>query len=121
MENNKPRYDIKGLAEELEFEIEDISGLFSSFFEEMETDISSMEEYLGKKDWNMMERVVHNIKGVSANLSVTDVNEEAAVFNALLKQNKTEDAEFHVKRLASLLVGAEEEIRKIFMDMDIKL
>lgn len=121
MENKTWRYDIKKLAEELEFEIEDISVLFSKFFIEMKDNISSMKNHLSKKDWNMLERVVHNIKGVSINLNIMDVYEEAAEFDVLLKSNSTEDADIHVNKLVELLNDSEIEIRRIFSEMNIPL
>lgn len=121
MEQGTSRYDIKGLAEELEFEVDDIAGLFSKYFEEMATDISDMQKYLSNSDWYMLERVVHNIKGVSINLNIHDVFEEASEFDVLLKQSKAEGAALHVSKLAELINSAEIEIRKKFLEMDITL
>jgi hypothetical protein len=65
MESKTPRYDIGKLAKELEFDIEDVKILFSKYFIEIKENISQMQEYFSHKDWDMLERVVHNIKGVS--------------------------------------------------------
>lgn len=121
MESKASRYDIKKLAEELEFDIEDISILFSKYFDELKENISQMEDFLTKRDWHMLERVVHNIKGVSINLNIMDVYEEAALFDNLLKQNINNDADNHVKKLANLLRESEIEIRRIFSEMNIEV
>ena len=121
MENKEYRYDIKGLAEELEFEIEDISMLFSKYFEEIKDNITDMKKYLEQRDWSMLERVIHNIKGVSVNLNILDVHEEAAAFDMLLKENKTDDAHVHVDKLVELLHDSENEIKKIFLQMGLRL
>lgn len=39
----------------------------------MQDEISEMKNFLAKKDWVMLRRIVHNIKGVSANLAINDV------------------------------------------------
>lgn len=114
MENNLSRYDIEGLANELEVDIGDIATLFLNYFYEMKSEIVAIQQHLSVRNWNMLERVVHNIKGVSANLNVSDVYEEAAVFDILLKQNKTDDADIHVQKLARLLTNSEKEIREFF-------
>lgn len=121
MGSTSPRYDIKKLAEELEFGIEDISTLFSKYTAEIKERISQMEDCLNRKDWNTLERVVHNIKGVSINLNIVDVYEKAVECDSLLKENRTENADTYIKELILLLVDSENEIRKIFSGMDIEL
>jgi len=121
MLNNQSRYDIKGLAEELEFEIEDMGGLFSKYFCEMNMCSIDLRKYFACNNFEMMERVVHNIKGVSANLNVKDVYEEAVIFDDMLKNNKVENANTHINRIIELINNSETEIRKIFCDMNIDI
>ena len=116
MKDNTSRYDIQGLADELEADISDIAVLFLNYIGEMKEEVGSIQDFLSKKDWNMLQRVVHNIKGVSANLHIDDVYKAAAEFDADLKHQKTQRAEDHAKRLTGLLKGAEDEIRKFFSE-----
>lgn len=73
MEQIKEGYDIEGLAQELELDLIDLSSLYSGYIAEMQDEISEMKNFLAKKDWVMLRRIVHNIKGVSANLAINDV------------------------------------------------
>jgi HPt (histidine-containing phosphotransfer) domain-containing protein len=110
------RYNIKGLAEELEIDLNSISGLYTIYFEEMKEEIKSMLLYLKKSDWEMLERTVHNIKGVSANLSIMDVFSEAEKFDILLKKNEILNSREHITNLDNLISNAEIEIKEFFED-----
>ena len=108
------KYDIDGLAKELEVGIESIVGLYSSYIEEMKEEMEEMKLCLDKSDWTMLERIVHNIKGVSVNLSIMDVFSEAEEFDVLLKKNATSDSSNYVLKLISLITDAEFEIKRFF-------
>ncbi len=114
-------YDIEGFANELETDMETIAGLFSSYFTEMKGEISSMQTYLSAKDWVMLERVIHNIKGVSANLGINDVFSEAEKFDILLKKGENSNADIFVEGIAVLISNAEGIIREIFLKSGIEL
>lgn len=110
------KYDIEGLAKELEIDIEGIVGLYASYFEEMKSEITDMKEHLVKHDWKMLERVIHNIKGVSINLNISDVYSEAEKFDILLKKDVTENAGDYVDSIAHLIENAEVEIQRFFSE-----
>jgi HPt (histidine-containing phosphotransfer) domain-containing protein len=114
MDSRQFRYDIEGFAAELEVDLETVVGLFVSYIQEMKEEIGAMQGYLRESDWYMLERTIHNIKGVSANLSIQDVFEEATVFDDRLKKNMTTDAQMHVQKLIGLITDAEAEIRDFF-------
>lgn len=116
MDNSINRYDIAGLAGELELELSDLVDLFAGYISEMKEEVSEMRKFLNQNDFEMLQRVVHNIKGVSANLNIKDVFKEAEKFDILLKNSMTEDACAHVNMLASLIEGAEVKIRSFFME-----
>ena len=121
MDNKGYKYDVEGLAAELEVDLESIVGLFSSYFEEMKEEVSSMQELLSKNDWYMLARVIHNIKGVSANLSIQDVFDEAAAFDSRLKLNNTNNATTYVEKIMDLISKAEIEIMDIFKEKGLSL
>ncbi|MCX7711342.1 MAG: Hpt domain-containing protein [Clostridia bacterium] len=112
--NHECRYDIQGLTDELEVELKDIVRLFSNYFEEMQSEMSEMEKFLSQKDWVMLQRVAHNIKGVSANLGIQDVFSEAAAFDAMLKAGITESAVQYVNGIKTLLKNANAEVDAYF-------
>lgn len=108
--------DIKCLIEELGVELKDVSELYLRYFAEMRIESGKMQEYVLKQRWDMLERVIHNIKGVSSSLNINDVYEKAAEFDVLLKNNKTDTAALHANELIALIRGAEEDIREIYPD-----
>jgi HPt (histidine-containing phosphotransfer) domain-containing protein len=112
--DEKCRYNIQGLIDELDVSVEEILPLYSNYFSEMKEEVAELNECLAKEDWYMLERVVHNIKGVSANLNIQDVFEEASKFDILLKENNNSDAQGFVERINGLLEEAENEIKKYF-------
>lgn len=115
------RYNIEGLAEELEVDIKDIARLYSNYFIEMNEEMLSLRDLLEGKDWYMIQRTVHNVKGVSANLAVEDVFREAAAFDVLLKEGKREDTAVRIEKIASLLKAAEIDILNFFKSKGLEL
>jgi len=108
------RYDIDGLAEELEIDVCSLTGLFSSFVNEMEIEVSEMSRLLMEKDWNNLERVIHNIKGVCANLTIDDVFRQASEFHEKLKAGDSSEAAVYVESIAQMLKNAELDIKRYF-------
>ncbi len=121
MGNIASKYDIKGLSEGLEVDLADLVGLFSSYFEEMKNEVSELKGLLDRKDWYMLERVVHNIKGVSANLYINDVFHETEKFDRLLKNNDTSDADKHVEMIDRMISSAEESIGLFFKENGLEI
>ena len=115
------KYNIEGLAKELEVELESIVDLYSSYIQEMKEEMTELNAYLEKADWTMLERVVHNIKGVSVNLNIMDVYEEAEKFDVLLKKNITSDSHLCVGKLIKLINESEIEIIKFFNENGFKM
>lgn len=108
------RYDIEGIIQELEVDVGDIAILFLNYFTEMKEEMTEMKTLLEQQDWFMLERVVHNVKGVSANLGVNDIYEEAQAFDLLLKAGQTGKAADHIEKIDRMLYDAEDEIKRFF-------
>lgn len=115
------KYDIEGFAKELETDIESIGELFSSYITEMKEETEELKKNLEISDWIMLERVIHNIKGVSINLGITDVHAEAEKLDNQLKQNYTADAEEFVAKIIDLIKDSEKEIRSFFSSKGIEI
>lgn len=114
MDNSTCRYKIDDFAQELGVDVAGISGLFASYIEEMKEESESMRNFYKKEDWHMLQRVVHNIKGVSANLGIMDVFSEAEKFDILLKSDITQNSDVYIEKITGTIDKAEEEIRKFF-------
>lgn len=114
MSQDTCRYDIKGLQQELEIDISDLATLFSSYINEMQSEIAELYKYLSDGDFNMLQRVVHNIKGVSANLWIEDVQKLASDFGDMLKRGDTFESGSQISLLLRTINEAQYEIRKYF-------
>jgi HPt (histidine-containing phosphotransfer) domain-containing protein len=121
MDTKNFKYDIQGMADELEVDIVDIIDLYSNYISEMNKEISSMQKLLLKGDWFNLEKVIHNIKGVSANLNITDVYQAAEIFDAELKRTEIENVQANTGKLIDMLNEAVLEIKGFFLDKGITL
>lgn len=110
----KFRYDIDSLLEELEISHEETRELFEVYFTEMDECIESMYELIAKKEWIKLQKVVHNVKGISINLGVTDVFDKAVYFDFLMKTNNITDADLYIKEITELYNTAKNDIQSYF-------
>ncbi len=115
------KYDIAGLAAEFEFDLDTMSKLYSEFICEMHEEINEIEKFLAEENREMVKRTVHNIKGVTANLNIHDIYQEALIFDVLLKKDFFDDADMHVRKLKKLLGYAETDIKTFFIDNGINM
>ena len=114
MGQNTCRYDIKGLQQELDVEVSDLAMLFLSYINEMQSEIAEMYRCLSEGDFNMLQRVVHNIKGVSANLRIKDVEKAASDYGDMLRRGETLESGLYINRIVQLISEAQNEIRNYF-------
>lgn len=108
------RYDIDGFISELEIELEEAEELYKSYETEMNEEIEEMEQLCSAKEYEKLERVVHNVKGVSANLRINDVYEVAADFDIKLKNGVTSSADANVAYLVLRIKDSIVEIKEFF-------
>ncbi len=117
----RSKYDIDGLAMEFGFDLSTMAELYSEFISEMHEELNDIEKFLSEDNREMVKRTVHNIKGVTANLNIHDIYQEALIFDSLLKKDYFDDADTRLKKLNNILNDAEIEIRKYFEEKGIKL
>lgn len=121
MESYAEKYNIEAFAEELGVDLKTISSLYANYFIEMKSETGEMIKLFDEKNWTMLERVVHNIKGVSANLYINDVYEAASVFDALLRDKKTEYSDKYISIIEMLIKEAEITVREFFTGKGVEL
>lgn len=121
MDGAQIRYSISEFQEALGMSIEGIADLFENYFKEMAIEIRKMHEYLAEGDWYMLQRVVHAIKGVSANLRVHDVYEGAVELDDNLKKKSYEDVPKYVENIEKMILNAEAEVRAYFLSKGIRI
>lgn len=110
----KCRYNIDELIEEMEVSHEDIWELYKTYFLEMRENINDITKCLKSNEFKKMERILHNIKGVSVSLNILDVYEAASIFNEKIKKEVPEKYEEYINKLTQLVNGAEEEVKNFF-------
>lgn len=117
----KCRYDIDELIEEMEVGEENIWELYKSYFWEMRENIDDISKCLKANELEKVERILHNIKGVSINLNILDVHKEASSFSEKIKLGLEEKYEDYLNNLTHLLNGAEKEVKNFFKEKGISL
>ena len=65
--------DIKTLAEELDFDIEDVYILVELFVENAQVSLANIEEAINHHNMEEIRNEAHAIKGSAANLMLTDI------------------------------------------------
>jgi len=79
------RYDLEGFSIDLGLPDEDMADLFSDFIKEINSEISKVKICLAEKDLDGIERINHNIKGISVNYRILDIYEETIKISKVLK------------------------------------
>jgi len=62
-----------------------VADLFSDFIKEINSEISKVKTCLAEKDLAGIERINHNIKGISVNYRILDIHEETMKISKVLK------------------------------------
>lgn len=121
MDENTFRYDIKGLCEDIGVPYEDIASLFSEYFSEMKDNIQECKTLYINRDWMKLEREVHNMKGISVNLNVTDVYNTCTTLDYQLRTYQYENINTNLEKIYELYNAAENDIREFFKLKDIMI
>ena len=108
------RYDLKGFSNDLGLPIEDIADLFSDFIKEINSEISKVKTALGEKDLDALERINHNIKGISANYRILDIHEETLNISTELKSDNFKYLESLINNFFVITEKAVKEIACYF-------
>ncbi|AOY78129.1 Hpt domain-containing protein [Clostridium formicaceticum] len=107
-------FHMKTVIEEMGIGAEDLVILYEEYFKEMEENILLMKELVEVENYQALQSVVHNIKGISINLFVKGVYDKAHELDILLKKNIVEESKLGVHEIARLYYIAREVIEKAF-------
>ncbi|MTK12850.1 MAG: hypothetical protein F8N39_12430 [Clostridiaceae bacterium] len=121
METVSCRYDIEGLAKDMEVDLTTISTLYSEYFLEMKENIYKSETPCAKEDYASLERIIHNIKGTSISLNIKDIYYTSLSLDNQLKNNKCEQATYGINTINELFNEAEKDIKEFFHQNGIEL
>jgi CheY-like chemotaxis protein/HPt (histidine-containing phosphotransfer) domain-containing protein len=107
-------YDIDSVAGEYLIGLEKVGSIYKLYIEEVQHNLSEITKLVASADWHMAERYVHNIKGVSGNLRILDVYEEATALDDLLKRGFYTNVEIAVQSLSHTFLNARNKIIRAF-------
>ncbi|KLU67314.1 hypothetical protein DEAC_c05260 [Desulfosporosinus acididurans] len=85
--NSPCRYDLKGFSDELGLPLKDTAELFSEFIKEIKDELSKAENVLISNNVEELQRINHNIKGISANFKILDLYEQTCKISKTLKNS----------------------------------
>lgn len=69
--------DLQKIAEELEFDLEDVEMLMDLFLESVEDSMIALKEAIEENNFDKVYQCSHSIKGSSANLTLMDISNKA--------------------------------------------
>jgi HPt (histidine-containing phosphotransfer) domain-containing protein len=75
------------LCEELEMDESDLLELYKKFVVEMQEGADLLTELMGKNDYEELKKLMHNLKGVYANLKVMEVHQLALEIEKCIKED----------------------------------
>lgn len=117
--NNK--YDIVGFAHDLGLGIEDVSELYAELVHELDSALLELKILMVDRDFTKIQKIVHNIKGVSGNYRLTDLYEETSKINDALKISDYPYFEKDLNHLFSITYAAIKEITNFFKRKSISI
>ncbi|MBC8059785.1 MAG: Hpt domain-containing protein [Clostridiaceae bacterium] len=121
MDEKAFRYNIQDLADDMEVGLETLSSLYSEFFHEMKINIQESKALANNKDWDKLQRVIHNIKGISTCLNVNDIYFVSQQLDTDLKNQKFENVLSNINSINELFNCTETDIREFFKNSGITI
>lgn len=117
--NNK--YDIVGFAHDLGLRIEDVSELYAELVHELSSAILELKLLIDDKNFVQIQKIIHNIKGVSGNYRLMDIYDETAKINNALKNTEYPEFEKDLNHLFNITYAAIKEITNFFKRKSISI
>ncbi|MCT4564237.1 MAG: Hpt domain-containing protein [Maledivibacter sp.] len=107
-------YDLFALSKDIEIDIEDMVDIFNIYFIEVNDLILNLRHLSHNEDWDKFQKLLHNLKGISINLKLTDIYEMAVNFENLIKIQNFDLINCHINELQNLVSRAKLDINKFF-------
>jgi HPt (histidine-containing phosphotransfer) domain-containing protein len=112
-------YDIIGFTHDLGLTIEEVSKFYAELISEINSALLELNFLMTKKDLVKIQKIIHNIKGVSGNYRITDIYRETTKINDALKKNDYTSLEKDLNHLFDICDAAIKEIKKFFKQKSI--
>lgn len=93
------KLDLQKIADELEFDLEDVKMLIEVFIESVEESLTNLKEAITQDDFEMIYQSAHAIKGSAANLTLMDISELAKAIELEAKSKNKIDYQSSYNKL----------------------
>lgn len=104
--------DIDAFKAETGLEDSIVKELYSVFLEELQAQMQELLSELGRKDYDRIQKTIHNIKGISGSYMLPEVSEISKDLDAKLKQKNLENIGSGIKILTEAVTEARSEITR---------
>lgn len=108
------KYDIDGFMKDLGLNLEEVSDLYSELINEINLAIAQITNLINKDDLQEIQKIIHNIKGVTGNYRITDLYTQTTKIYDLLKSESYNDLQRDLKNLINTCNNALKEIQNYF-------
>lgn len=95
--------DLQKIADELEFDLEDVAMLIEVFLESVDINMQELKNAIANNDLELIFNVSHAIKGSSSNLLLTDISSIAAKLESNSRAGNNISYEQSYEELALLI------------------
>lgn len=113
------KYNIEGLANDMEIDLPTISTLYAEFFFEMKANINETKILSKNGDWKNVEEILHNIKGICTSLNIDDLYNIVNKLDSELKRKIYDNVMIYLDSIINLFVSCENDIREFFKEKNI--
>jgi chemotaxis protein histidine kinase CheA len=108
------KYDITGFSTDLGLSIKEISELYYELINELNLALLELKTLVDGQDYTKIQKIIHNIKGVSGNYRINDIYNETTRINDLLSSNDYSTLKKDLTNLFAICIDAQNEIRFFF-------
>ena len=115
------KYHIMGFTHDLGLNINEVSELYAELIAEINSAILELKVLIAEQDLEKIQKIIHNIKGVSGNYRITDVYRETIKINDTLKTRNYNTLETDLNNLFNICDAAIKEIKNFFEQRSISI
>jgi len=102
--------DLQKIADELDFDLEDIEMLIEVFLESAKESMQELKDSIYSNDFKRIFHSAHAIKGSAANLTLKDISDIAKFIEENAREAKDIDYNKYCEQLALLIDNIEKKI-----------
>ena len=119
--DSRNKYDITGFICDLGLPLEEASKFYAELIHEINIAILELKILINKNDSVSIQKIIHNLKGVSGNYRISDVYSETTKINDTLKIAGYNTLEKDLNHLFHVCTMAIKEIRSYFNERSISI